>query len=138
MCHLLKITVLFCLTSNILKTKILCVLSDCHCFKWKGKLFLFSLFLLILWLKIILFLFSFSMNFIIFIVVQPSLWYNFTKFPSQTPSPFLPWQPVSFGNYKFFKVSESVSFLQVSSLYSFFFFLILHLSDSIWHFCLTL
>ena len=51
--------------------------------------------------------FFFLTQFIIFIVVQPSSQPNFT-FPSQTPSPSLPPQPVSFGNHKFF--SKSVSY----------------------------
>ena len=65
-----------------------------------------------------------------FIVVQQSSQPNFIAFPSKIPSssPYL--QPVSFGNHKFFKVCESVSVLQRSSLCPF--FQILHVNDSIW------
>lgn len=52
------------------------------------------------------------MSFLTFIVVQQSQQPNFTVFPSQTHSPSLPYQPVSFGDQKFFNVSGSVSVLQ--------------------------
>ena len=60
-----------------------------------------------------------SVNFIIILQQsQP----NFGMFPSQTPNPphFSP-LPVPFGNHKFFKVCESISFLQIGSSVPFFY-----------------
>ena len=67
-----------------------------------------------------LFLFNYSMNFITFTVIQRSSQPSFIAFPSQTPNPSSHPQPVSFGNHMFFKVWESVSLLQRSSLCLFF------------------
>ena len=58
------------------------------------------------WELLCLFFFN-SMNFLIFLVVQPSSQPHFTTFPSHTPGPSL---PPNFGNRKFFKICESVSF----------------------------
>ena len=64
------------------------------------------------WLFLVVFFFYNSMNFITFIVVQPSSQRNVTAFPSPTRSPSLsyPHNPVSFGNHKFFKVCEAFLF----------------------------
>ena len=60
------------------------------------------------------------MNFITFIGVQQSSQPNFTAFLSQTQlHPTTP-QTVSFGKHKFFKVCESESVLQRSSVCPFF------------------
>ena len=45
---------------------------------------------------------------------------QFTGFPSHTPSVSSHVQPLSFGNHKFFKVCESASVLEGSSLCPFF------------------
>ena len=66
------------------------------------------------------FIFNYTRCFITFIVVQPSSQPGFIAFSSQTPSPSPTPQPVSFGNHKFFKVCESVSILQRSSVCPFF------------------
>ena len=77
---------------------------------WKPIWHFFQIFCLFLLLN----------EFITFIVVQWSSQPNFIAFPSQTPSTSLTPPPVSFGNHKFFKVCESVSILQRSSLHPFF------------------
>ena len=70
--------------------------------------------------KVYLF-FNYLMNFITFIGVQQSSQPNFIAFSSQILSASIS-QPVSFGSHEFFKVCESVSVLQRSSLCSFFIF----------------
>ena len=66
------------------------------------------------------FIFFNSMDFVTFMVGQQTSQPSFTACPSQTPSPSSHPQPVSFGNQKFFKVCESVSVLQRSTLCPFF------------------
>ena len=61
-----------------------------------------------------LYFFNYLMNFITFIgVIITTIWKDVHLKPSvHPPTP----QPVSFGNHKFFKVCESLSILQRSSL----------------------
>ena len=71
-------------------------------------------------------------EFITFIIVQWSSQSNFIQFPSHNPSAYSHSHTASFGDHKFF--SQWVT--MCSAKFILFFFQILHVSESIWCWCL--